>query len=216
VPAGRPRRLVAVALGAAGLVLYNWWAAVALLGWLPSVDSLFSEVSAQGQPHDVLLQRLDVTAGVLLLGAFVARGRLRPVRPWVTAVWVGLLVWAFGAAVGGVLTFACAPTTVAGCRYAERHLQLPLHHYLHMLTGVTEFAGATTAIVAARWVAGLAPLGRALTVVLAVAYPLLGLAYLGEHLGALVEPVFFTSFSVMAAAYLLARDGEAPSPARAQ
>jgi hypothetical protein len=197
-------------LGSAGLLAYNWWAVVAIAGWLPSVDSLFSEVSADGQPHSALLQRLDVVAGALLAAALLVRGPLGPSRPARVAR-AGLLLWAAAAGIGGLVPFACAPTTAEGCRYAERHLQLAAHHYLHMVTGVGEFVGASAAVVAATRIVPLARLARVLTAVLAVAYPLLGVAYLSERLGSLVEPVFFVTFSVIAGAVLIVGEPRASS-----
>ncbi len=196
-----------------GLLLYNWWALVAITGWLPSLDSLFSEVSADGQPHSVLLQRLDVVAGAFLVAALVLRGPLGSSRPARVAR-AGLLAWAAAAGIGGLVPFACAPTTAEGCRYAERHLQLAAHHYLHVVTGVAEFVGASAAIVAARRIEPLARLGRALTVVLAVAYPVLGAAYLAERLGSLVEPVFFVAFSVIAGSALVVSGPEVGATGR--
>jgi hypothetical protein len=106
-------------------------------------------------------------------------------------------------AVGGRFAYACPEGLSAACRSAEWRLALPPHHYIHVAAGIVEFATATIAVYlawqrtrpverpttrAVRWT------GRTLV----VAYPLLGLAYLTDRLGALTEPIFFICFSVMA------------------
>ncbi len=48
--------------------------------------------------------------------------------------------------------------------------------------------------------------------VLAVGYPLLGLVYLTDRLGTLVEPVFFVAFSVMVLAVMFEPVGRGPTP----
>jgi hypothetical protein len=71
-----------------------------------------------------------------------------------------------------------------------------------MVSGIVEFAALTTAAVIAMhrtrgdgtvW----ARVYSGLVTLLAVGYPLLGLAYLTDRLGTLVEPIFFIAFSVM-------------------
>ena len=198
----RVDRAPALVLGAAGLALYNWWLVVGLDQRLPSINSLFSEVSANGQPHAIVFQRLDIVAGLLLLAALVLRGPIAAGGPS-RVLRVSMIVWAGASAFGGLFPFACAPTTEAGCQSAQWHFQLPAHHYLHMIAGVSEFAGVTVAILAAARMERLARLGKVLTVVLIVAYPLLAAAYLSEHLGSLVEPIFFVVFTVTAATALL-------------
>ncbi|HEX7444433.1 MAG TPA: DUF998 domain-containing protein, partial [Acidimicrobiales bacterium] len=195
------RLSVSRALGVAGVVVYNWWVVVPFLhGWLSSLDGFFSDLSADGQVHAVVLRRLDMVSAALILGALLIRGpvgRAGPRREWRWLV-------AFGAAamIGARFPYACAEGLDAACRSAERHLELAPHHYVHMAAGIAEFTTATVAIwLAYRRTRGTAaPEGRlaqVLMVVLVVAYPILGVAYLGDRLGSLVEPVFFVSFSAM-------------------
>ncbi len=71
-----------------------------------------------------------------------------------------------------------------------------------MLSGIAEFATLTVAaVIAIRRTRGEgtreARIHSALVKVLAVGYPLLGLVYLTDRLGTLVEPVFFLTFSAM-------------------
>lgn len=82
----------------------------------------------------------------------------------------------------------------------EWHLELPLHHYIHVISGMAEFFLVTTALVLAeRRTRGQATheahAFRILLKGLIVGYPLLGAAYLTDRLGTLVEPVFFAIFS---------------------
>ena len=81
-------------------------------------------------------------------------------------------------------------------------MELPLHHYIHVLSGIAEFLFLTVAvIVAVRRTKGEttreARAFRVILKVLIVGYPLLGFVYLTDRLGAFVEPVFFLSFSAM-------------------
>src|SRR5665213_2411173 len=79
---------------------------------------------------------------------------------------------------------------------AEWHLRLPLHHYLHVISGIIEFATMTTAVYFARrrtkecpgWVSRSL---KGVWVALLTGYPLLAVAYLTDEFGAFVEPIFF-------------------------
>ena len=186
------------AVGLAGVVAYNWWVVVPFRhGWMRSPNELFSDLAANGQPHAAVLQRLDVLAGVLLAVTFLVRGASgRAAREW---PW--LVAFGSAAAIGGRFSFSCASGLDSTCRYRELHLALPAHHYVHMVMGVAEFAAITMAIVLAFRRTRLgntleARAVRALVPVLAIAYPLLGVAFLTDRFGAFVEPVFFVAFTV--------------------
>jgi hypothetical protein len=71
-----------------------------------------------------------------------------------------------------------------------------------VVSGIAEFATLTVAAVMAmqrtrRSGAPIARVYRVLVEVLVVGYPLLGLVYLTDRLGTLVEPIFFVVFSAM-------------------
>jgi len=216
--AGRPapwRRPIAIGVGALGLALYNWWIPVALSGRLITTpDELFSDLEAFGRPDAVLLQHLDLAAGLVLLVALLVRGPVA--RGLRRNEWTWLLAFALSGAVGGQFSYACPEGLSASCRAAEWRLALPHHHYVHVAAGIAEFVFATVAVYlawqrtrpeesavtrTARWTA------RALV----LAYPVLGFAYLTDHLGAFVEPIFFTCFSVMVVVELL--ESDRPTPA---
>jgi len=188
-------------LGLAGIVLYNWWVYVLVATTvLASTDEFFSDLEATGRPDAALLQHLDLAAGIVMVAAFLLRG------PWgpngKRREWRWLVVFAVAGAIGGHYSYACPEGLSAACRSAEWHLRLPLHHYLHVVSGVIEFAMMTTAVYFAwrrtrndgGWVA------HAVTwtgVALLIGYPLLALAYLLDEFGAIVEPIFFVAYSVM-------------------
>jgi Protein of unknown function (DUF998) len=206
-----PGRLV----GLAGLVLYNWWLAVAL-GWLghgvliTSPHSLFSDLEAAGRPYAGALRALDVVAGSLILVGLALRGRRGPGGP--RREWVLLVVFAGAAVIGGLFPYVCAEGIRASCRAAEWHFHLPWRHYVHVVAGVAEFLAASGAtLVAWRRTSGqpgwVARVVRATGVVLVVAYPLIGVSYLTDRLGALVEPLFFVSFSAVVAVELFESTG---------
>jgi hypothetical protein len=204
------RRPTAVAVGVAGIALYNWWVVVAFDGHLMTTpDELFSDLEATGRPDAALLQHLDLAAGLLLFAALVLRGRRGPSGP--RAEWPWLVAFALAGATGGHFAYACPEGLSAGCRSAEWRLALPAHHYAHVVAGILEFTFATVAVYLAwqrtrprerlttrtvRWT------GRGLV----VAYPFLAFAYLTDRFGAFIEPVFFVCFSVMVAAELLEPD----------
>jgi hypothetical protein len=119
--------------------------------------------------------------------------------------------------VGGQFSYACPEGLSASCRAAEWRLALPHHHYVHVLAGIAEFVFGTVAVYVAwqrtrptesaitrtvRWT------GRTLV----IAYPFLAIAYITDHFGAFMEPVFFTCFSVMVAVELLEADRRVPGP----
>ena len=187
-------------LGAAGLVAYNWWVFVLFEpGWLTSTDGFFSDLSAGGQDHAVLLQRIDMAAGILLLAGLLLRGPIgrdaarRGEWPW-------LVAFAAAGGIGGRFPYACAAELDGYCRTLERHLDLPWHHYVHMLSGITEFATATIAIwLMYRRAKGVdateANVARFSIYLMVVAYPVLAVSYVTARVGAFIEPVFFLLFT---------------------
>lgn len=190
-------------LGVLGLALYNWWIVVAFHSHLlTSSDELFSDLEAFGRPDANLLQRLDLVAGLTLLAALLLRGssnRLGP-RP----EWRWLVGFSMASALGGQFAYACSEGLSAACRQAEWHLELPFHHYAHVISGVVEFAAVTMAIyLAHQRTKGrgtlIARLVKWTGLVLLVAYPLLAVCYLTDRYGAFVEPFFFVCFSAMIA-----------------
>ena len=213
---GRPRvptgwrRPAGIAVGVVGVALYNWWVVVALHGHLMTTpDELFSDLDATGRPDAALLQHLDLTAGLVLIVALLLRGRRGP--GGTRAEWPWLVGFAASGAVGGHFAYACPEGISAACRSAEWRLALPPHHYVHVLAGIAEFTTATVAVYLA-W-QRTRPVDRPTTRtvrwtgrVLVASYPLLGVAYLTDRLGALVEPIFFVCFSVMVLVELLEPD----------
>ena len=208
------RRPAGIAVGVAGLALYNWWVVVALhTHLLTSPDELFSDLEAVGSPDATLLQDLDLAAGLLLLVALLLRGRRGPDGP--RAEWPWLVAFAAAGAVGGHFSYVCPEGISATCRSAEWRLALPPHHYVHVLAGIVEFATATVAVYLAwqRTRAAARPTTAAVRWtgrVLVAAYPLLGYAYLDDRLGAFVEPVFFLCFTAMIAVELAEPDRVGP------
>jgi len=213
-----PQRIaVARVVGIVGLVIYNWWVIVPFRpGWLTSVDGFFSDLSADGQAHAGALQRADMVAGVLLVTALLLRGSVgtdgTPRREW---RW--LVAFAALGAIGGRFPYACAAGLDTACRQLERSLELPWHHYVHMASGVAEFATITVAI----WLAyrrtrasdsSESHVFRVLIYVLVVAYPLLAVAYLGDVWGSIIEPVFFLVFTSVLLAELFEPVGRASEP----
>jgi uncharacterized protein DUF998 len=193
------RRLTAGRLATyAGLAVYNWWAVLPFLVSIPRFpDPFFSDMEARGQPHAASLQHLDLAAGLLLLAALVV-GRSRGFPEWRL-----LLLFAGMTALGGLFPFACAEGSDAACRSAEWHFQLPLTHYVHMVSGIVEFAAASFAILFA-WRrtrhdpdSPHAPAFRLLYIALLAAYPLLAYAYLADRYGIYIEPLFFIAFSAV-------------------
>lgn len=211
------RTIGVLSTGAVGLCLYNWWVWAVWPGrLLSSRDELFSDLEASGLPHSAVLSRIDLLAGALLVAALLLRGRSAgPVR---RVEWPLLLTFAVAGALGGLFPYVCAEGAVAGCRSAEWQLQLNWRQYAHIVVGIIEFGAATGGIaLAARRTPGRSTAVRGtfrlLLAVLIPAYPLLGVAYLTDRLGALIEPVFFLCFSAALLAELL--EGGGSSLARA-
>ncbi len=201
------RQLGSFALVSVGAVFYNWWVAAAFDHHLmASPDQLFSDLETQGLPHSVLFQRVDLVSGLVLLAALVLRGPMA--RGLRRSEWPWLVVFALAAALGGHFAYACPEGRSASCRSAEWHLELPMHHYLHVASGIIEFGAVTVAVLlACRRTAGTgtttAVWVRWIGVILLVAYPVLAVSYLGHLDGAFVEPVFFLTFTAMVAVEVL-------------
>jgi len=202
-----PRLVLAQFLGLVGIVLYNWWVwVVVATNLLTSTNAFFSDLEATGRPDATLLEHLDLAAGIVMFVAFVVRGPWGPQGK--RAEWRWLLLFAAAGAVSGHFAYACSEGLSSACRSAEWHLRLPLHHYLHVASGIIEFTAMTIAVYLAwkrtrelrDWVA------RAIKVIAVaglIAYPLLGVAYLTDRFGSFIEPIFFVCFSVMVAIELV-------------
>ncbi len=200
------RLTAAKVVGVAGVLAYNWWVVVPFVpGLMPSVNGFFSDLEATGRPHADLMSDADLCAGLLLVTAFLLRGSTA--RNGVRREWKWLMAFALAGAIGGRYPYACAEGLSASCRQLEWHLQLPVHHYVHVVSGIAEFATLTTAAVIARRRTRHegtieARAFAAVVAVLVVGYPLLGLVYITDRLGTLVEPIFFVAFSAMVLAEL--------------
>jgi hypothetical protein len=165
-----------------------------------------------------LLQHLDLLSGVLVLAALALRGSAG--RQYRGREWGWLVGFAIAAGAGGKFSYACPEGLSAVCRAQERNLQLPAHHYIHILSGVLEFVTITVALILAvrrthdqrTWPARVY---RSVLRLFYLAYPLLGLAYLTDRLGALIEPVFFISFTVLIITHLF-EGGANVGPTRAE
>ena len=201
--------ILAEVLGLVGIALYNWWVYVAVAGHeMRSGGEFFSDLEASGRPDASMLQHLDLAAGIVLLAALLLRGPRGPLgrRP----EWIWLVAFTICGAIGGHFAYACQEGLSATCRRAEWHLQLPLHHYLHVVSGLLEFATMTVAVSLMRkrtrdYASGVARLARTVWRTLLVAYPVLAVAYLSDRFGAFIEPVFFICFSAIVAAEILER-----------
>jgi hypothetical protein len=201
--------------GVAGVIAYNWWVVVPFVpGLMPSVNGFFSDLEATGRPHASQMADADLVAGILLVTALLLRGS--PVRGAVRREWKWMVAFAVAGAVGGRYTYACSEGLSAACRSMEWHLQLPIHHYVHVVSGIAEFATLTTAaVLAMRRTNGdgtaVSRVYRAVVLALVAGYPLLGAVYLTDRLGTFVEPIFFVAFSVMVLAEIFEAVGSAPA-----
>lgn len=202
------RLAVTWAAGTAGLLAYNWWVLAAFRpGLIRSPSELFSNLEVSGQPFAAAMQHADLAAGLLLLVAFLAAGAWS--IPAGRREWLGMVIFAVAGAVGGIFPQACADDNSA-CRAKELAFKLPLQQYIHAAAGICEFAGITIALVFAfqrtrsRQTAS-ARIYRDLIGAAAAAYPLLGLAYLLDRLGGVMEMIFFTGFTVVVLTQLAER-----------
>jgi len=202
-----PRLVLAQFLGIAGVVLYNWWVwVVVATNLLTSTNAFFSDLEATGRPDATLFQHFDLAAGIVMFVAFVVRGPWGPEGK--RTEWRWLVLFAIAGAFGGHFAYACPEGLSAACRNAEWHLRLPLHHYLHVISGIIEFAAMTTAVYLAwmrtrehnDWISrGF----KVVALAMLIGYPLLAIAYLTDRFGAFVEPIFFICFSIMVMIELL-------------
>ena len=201
--------VLAELFGLVGLALYNWWVYVAASGNLMrNSDEFFSDLEAVSRPDAALLQHLDLAAGLVLAAALLLRGSRGPLgrRP----EWIWLVACTLMGAVGGHFAYQCQEGLSAACRSAAWHLRLPLHHYLHVVSGVVEFATLTTAVFLMRkrtrhQVSALAKVVTTVWWTLLVTYPVLAVAYLLNRFGAFIEPIFFICFTLIVAAEILER-----------
>ncbi|HEY3906179.1 MAG TPA: DUF998 domain-containing protein [Streptosporangiaceae bacterium] len=203
------KRMTAWVSAIGGLLAYDWWVLVPLKpGLLRSPDEFFSNLEVAGQPYATVMQHLDVLSGLLILAAFaiVSFASIRNGR----REWLGMIVFAISGLMGGLFPQVCEDGVSVACMDAERHFQLPLTQYVHDGAGIVEFIGITLALLLAvrrtrtqRTVT--ARTYRALAVGAAIMYPILGLTYMINKLGAIVEGVFFAGFTVMVVVQLQER-----------
>jgi hypothetical protein len=216
----RSRLVAGRALGVAGVLAYNWWVVVPFVpGLMPSVNGFFSDLEASGRPHAPLMSDADLAAGLLLAAALLLRGSTA--GHVVRREWKWLMAFALAGAIGGRYPYACAEGLSETCRQMEWHLQLPVHHYVHVVSGIAEFATLTVAAVIAlrRTRNEGTPESRVyagVVTTLVLGYPLLGAVYLTDRLGTLVEPIFFAAFSVMVLTELFEPIGRGTEPSWAR
>ncbi|HWD51098.1 MAG TPA: DUF998 domain-containing protein [Acidimicrobiales bacterium] len=208
---------VARALGIGGVAAYNWWVVVPFVpGLMTSHNEFFSDLEVPGLRDADLMQRADLVAGIVLVVALLMRSASG--RNGARREWKWLLAFAAAGAIGGRFPYVCSEGLSATCRNLEWHMELPLHHYIHVVSGIAEFLFLTVAVVVAvrrtqgetTWEARAF---RAILKVLIVGYPLLGFVYLSDRLGAFVEPIFFVSFSAMIIVSLFEPVGRVTAPA---
>jgi len=206
------RLAAAKVLVVSGVLFYNWWVVVPFVpGLMPSINGFFSDLEATGRPHASLMSDADIAAGLLMIAALVLRGSRAQGAP--RREWKWMVAFAAAGAIGGRYPYACSEGLSATCRQLEWHLQLPIHHYVHVVAGIAEFTTLTVAAFLAmrRTRSSGAPVARlyaTLVKALVVSYPLLGLVYLTDRLGTLVEPIFFVIFSTMVLAEVYESLGE--------
>lgn len=195
------------ALGACGVLAYNWWLLVPLRpSLMSSPDELFSDLEIPGHPFATLMQRADLLSGLAMLAAFAVAFTRRANR----ADWLCMIIFSLAGVAGGLFPETCADAVSRSCLRLEVGLRLPAAQYLHIAAGVVEFSGITAALAFAvyrtwRQRTAIARTYRWLAAAAVAAYPLLGLAYLTDRLGAIVEGLFFIGFSVMVVAELIER-----------
>ena len=133
----------------AGAVAYNWWVVVPFVpGLMPSVNGFFSDLEVAGRPHAAQMSDVDMAAGVLMLAALLLRGPVA--RHGVRREWKWMVAFAVAGAIGGPVPVRLFRR--AQCHLSvplEWHLQLPPHHYIHVVAGIAEFGTLTTAVVIA-------------------------------------------------------------------
>lgn len=208
-PLSRWRQVTAWALAVAGLIAYNWWLLVPFKpGLMTSPNELFSNLEVNGQPYATAMQHADLLSGILLFAAFVVAGRTTIAAG--RRDWLAMLVFALGGAGGGLFPEVCADGISAVCRQQEWHFQLPASQYIHIVAGIVEFTGITVALfVAIRRTRAsqsrTARLYRRIGTGALICYPLLGLAYLLNRMGGVMEAVFFIGFTVMVVTWMAER-----------
>lgn len=202
-------RAAAWALGAVGLLAYNWWVLVPLRpGLMHSPNELFSNLEVTGQPYATVMQHADLVAGLLLIGAFLAVGGSS--LPSARREWLCLLTFASAGCVGAIFPQVCDDGLSPSCMSMEWHFRLAPSQYLHDGAGVIEFAAITLALLLA-WLrtrddhTQVARVYRDLVRAGAIGYPLLGLAYVTNILGGVVEAGFFVGFTVIVLTQLAER-----------
>ena len=219
----RYRQFIAWTLTITGLIAYNWWLLVPLKpGLMTSPNELFSNLEVSGQPYAAAMQHADLLSGVLLLCAFAVAGRTS--IPAGRRDWLAMLVFAVAGAAGGLFPEVCEDGVNAACHQAEWHFQLPASQYVHIGAGIVEFGAITVALIIGvrRTRAShtrIARLYRRIAIGAIVSYPLLGLAYLTNRMGGVMEAVFFIGFTAMVLTWITERTrrlAAAPPAARRQ
>ncbi len=217
-PTSRPSpvALVSRVLGAIGVIAYNWWIHVlAHPGAFPlGPNAMFSDLQARTVPHSLDLRVFDIAAGILLTLAFLLQrrhrsGRMQQATTWMVLMGVAVLV-------EGLFPYQCPEGLSSACRHAEWTLQLPVPHYVHVISGIVEFGCATATVLLLRATAPDDPSMlrrctiRTLVVLLLPAYVAIAVAYLSDHGSLIVEPVFLLMWSATMLVMLGEPMAEAP------
>ena len=197
---------VAGVLGVVGAALYNWWIVAAFTHIMPTTNMLFSDLEVQGGRYSHLFNSLDFAASALFLLALLLVGARGRRTEWITLLWFTV----FGMT-GAAFHYSCAEALSASCRSAEWHFQLPLTHYLHMLSGIFEFGAVILVVLMARRRHGDVPsywraVNRAQVDLLIFALPLIAATYLLDRWEAAIEPILLVVAASQAVKSLLEPD----------
>jgi hypothetical protein len=200
------------ALGLLSVPAYNWWVGAIVAGLVSSPDGMFSDLEAFGEPHAELFSRLDVLSGALVVLGLLMMGA--PSTPERVREWRLMIGFGVTGVIGGFYPYACPEGRDDACRQAEWTFQLPLHHYVHMVSGIAEFALVTLAV-ALMWrrLRDGAPgvwrsLAGLLAAMLAIGYPAIAASYLVDRFDAPVEALFFLVFAGAVVATCLEPDAD--------
>ena len=215
IPNQKASRL-ALIISILGLILYNWWIFVFFRpGLIKSPNELFSNLEITGQPFAWAMQRTDILSGILLIIALAMI--YRKANRLDFKEWAAVLLFGVFGSIGGIFSESCADEISASCRAAEWGFRLPLHHYIHMLAGVAEFAAITYSLYLAHTrtknqVNRPGKVYKFLWRSAFYAYPLLGIAYIFDIYGAIMEIVFFIGFTILIVEHFIEWTKKSPGP----
>jgi hypothetical protein len=158
-------------LGLIGAALYLYLLTEVAIGDVDRHVSFVSELSARDQPHHLLFQAFDVSAGAFIVALGLGLSRGTPTGRVRTPGSLCVLGFGLATASVGLLPLDCAPSASRACSLNEQFGRVSLVHHLHTVASVLSTMTVIASLALLGWASRARPGWRPVAWFAAVALP---------------------------------------------